>query len=108
MARLVVEVGLGVDLVGEDVHVSIERAINDIVHRVCIPFFREKGLRFEEAEVVVDVYTPYPERVDLDRVADMLPVKPGKITINVHYGGAVVHGLNHIIASIVALTINIP
>ena len=99
---------MGVDLVGEDVHVSIERAINDIVHRVCIPFFREKNIDFNKTRIVVDVYTPYPERVNETKVADMLPVKPGKVSVNIHKGGALVHGLNHIVVSIVALTIIIP
>ncbi len=107
-SRLLIEIGFGVDLVGEDVHASIERAIHDIVHRVYIPFFREKGISFEEAEVIVDIYTPYPERVEEARVANMLPVKPGHIIVNKHRGGALIKGLNNILVSIVALTIKVP
>ncbi|RLG89507.1 MAG: hypothetical protein DRO16_03940 [Thermoprotei archaeon] len=106
--KLLTEIGMGIDLIGGDVHESIRRAINDIVHRVCIMYFREKGISFREVKLIVDIFTPYPDRVDREKVVEMLPVKPGKLVINMYKGGALVKGIEDIIVSIVAITILIP
>ena len=107
--RLLIEIGLGVDLIGNDDDEAVRRAINDIVHRVCIPFFEERKIPFKEAILVIDIYTPNPDNVREKLVIEALPVKPKNIIIRKHLGGARIPGLyNHIIASIVAITIYVP
>ncbi|MCD6301679.1 MAG: Lin0512 family protein [Staphylothermus sp.] len=106
--RLLTEIGMGIDLIGRDVNESVKRAINDIVHRVCIMYFREKGISFSQVKLIVDIYTPYPYRISREKVADFLPVKPSELVVNVYNGGALVKGLDEIIVSIVAITILIP
>ncbi len=99
---------MGIDLIGEDVELSVLRAIDDIVHRVCIPYFREKGISFSDARLIIDIYTPYPEGVSDERVLSHLPVKPGDAVVRKHRGGAIVETLGKGVVSIVALTIMIP
>lgn len=106
--RLLTEIGVGIDLMGRDVLESIHKAIEDIVHRVCIPYFRDKALDFRDSKLVIDVYTPYPARVDRSKIIDILPVKTKEIVVNVYKGGASIKSLDEIIVSIVAITILIP
>ncbi len=105
---LLTEFGMGVDLMGRDAVESVRRAIEDIIHRVCIPYFREAGIGFEESRLVIDVFTPYPERLHPGEIAGMLPVRPGSVEINIHKGGARIKSLDEAVVSIVAITIQVP
>jgi uncharacterized protein (TIGR02058 family) len=107
-ARLIVEIGTGIDLLGGDVNLSVRRAINDIIHRVCIPFFTDAELDPHNVKIIVDVYTPYPEQVEDRTVVEALPVKPAELTVRKHRGGALVEGLGKTVVSIVAITIILP
>ncbi len=100
---------MGIDLIGENDNEAVKRAINDIIHRVCIPYFEEKKLSFNDAILVIDIYTPHPNKVHDNLVIEILPVKPRQTIIRKHIGGALIPGLyGDITASIVSITIYIP
>lgn len=107
--RLLIEIGIGIDLIGGDDNEAVRRAINDIIHRVCIPYFEEKKLSFSDTILVIDIYTPHPNRVHDNIVMETLPVKPGQTIIRKHTGGALISGLyGDITASIASITIYVP
>ncbi len=107
--RLLIEIGMGIDLIGGDDNEAVERAVNDIIHRVCIPYFEEKGVSFREAVLVVDLYTPHPDKVEDRLITNILPVKPRELIIRKHRGGALIPGLyGDIVVAIVSITIYVP
>ncbi len=107
--RLLIEIGMGIDLIGEDDNEAVRRAINDVIHRVCIPYFVEKGLSFSDVVLVTDIYTPRPDKVHDDTVIGTLPIKPRRTIINKHVGGALIPGpYSNITVSIVSITIYVP
>ncbi len=107
--RLLIEIDMGIDLIGGDDNEAVRRAINDIIHRVCIPYFKEKKLPFSDTILVIDVYTPNPSKVHDNLIVKSLPVKPRQTIIRKHVGGALIPGLyGDITVSIVSITIYIP
>lgn len=87
MRRLIVELGTGVDLHGQDVTKAAQRAVRDAVQRNSLPGLREiAGLR-DRGEMIVEVTVavPRPTEVDGEAVLAVLPF--GKKSIRVVEGG---------------------
>ncbi len=117
--RLLIEIGVGVDQHGQDPSKAAVRAVRDAVQRVCIPGFRELGLSFDKARLIIDIYTPLPEETRRKDILDALPARPreGEIIVNIHRGGALVKGIympeygdrgDEIIVVVAAITIAVP
>ncbi len=115
-SRLLIEIGIGIDQHGQDANKAAERAIRDAIQRVCIPGFRELGIAFDETVIDVDIYVPWPEKIDAEKIKKTLPAKPrkGEIRIRAHKGGALVHGIympeygdkgGEIVVAVAAITI---
>ena len=83
--RLIVEMGQGVDLHGQDYTKAAERAIEDAIRHSCIPMFGTLGIPSEEMRVSVTIGVQKPEEVDCAALAEVLP--RGKATVKAVFGG---------------------
>ena len=85
--RYIVEVGMGVDLHGEDATEAARRAVRDAIGRVSMvglmQLFDAPSFREVEKALMVDVTValPNPEAVDRDAVLSVLPEGSRRITV---------------------------
>ncbi|NPA99641.1 MAG: hypothetical protein GXO43_09715 [Crenarchaeota archaeon] len=109
--RLLIETGLGIDLMDADVNIAVKRAIEDIIHRVCIPASNELGISgLRDSIIVIDIGVPIPEELDPETIWDILPVKPEKLYIYVSKGGLETIGYKdcRLIVTVVSIHIYLP
>jgi len=91
--RFIVELGMGVDLHGEDATEASCRAVKNAISNSCLCGLSEV-LKPEEAKnisVEILISTPKPETVDESRVKSKVPI--GKRTVKVIEGGMLAKGL---------------
>jgi len=80
--RYLLEVGVGIDLHGEDVTKAAQRAVKDAISHSSMIGLREilriKGKQDLDEALLVDVTvaTPYPEHVDEGAVLSRTPTSP--------------------------------
>jgi uncharacterized protein (TIGR02058 family) len=74
--RFIVELGVGADLHGMDVTKAASRAVKDAIGRSCLCGLVEimGKARFEGVHVEILVACPFPDRLDMDRVLEQVPV----------------------------------
>jgi len=86
--RYVIEIGMGVDQHGQDPTKAAIKAVKDAITRICTVGLLELfELEFEKdvkAEVIIGV--PYPQKVDVEKVKEAIPLLCKKV-INVVEGG---------------------
>ncbi|RTQ97287.1 Lin0512 family protein [Halomonas nitroreducens] len=99
--RIILEMGTGNDLYGEDYTKAACRAVQDALHHSSIVLFRSLGIDHREMRVQVTIGVQVPERVDVEVVAAELP--RGRAEVNVVHGGLNVHDpvqeTTHIVAT---------
>ncbi len=113
--RLIVELGSGADLHGEDVTKAAQRAVKDAVSRSCLCGLSDIfGITDpNKMYIVAKIACPYPEKLKRDEVIKMIPF--GEVKLDVVSGGLTVEGLNlpalgeggNIVVAIAALTVYI-
>lgn len=69
LERLILEVGMGNDLYGEDYTKAALRAVQDALHHSSLTLFRSLDLDSAKMEVRVTIGVAKPELVDCDAVA---------------------------------------
>ena len=110
LQRIILEMGTGNDLYGEDYTKAAVRAVQDALHHSSITLFRTMGLDRESMQVEVTVGVQQPDKVDKDIVASQLPF--GTVKVNCVKGGLNVYqdsDLVTVIASVaVAARFDIP
>lgn len=81
------EMGIGVDLFGEDQTKAAQRAVREAIGRTSLPGITRlvPGGRREEMRIRVTVGVPRPAEVDVDVVAAMLPY--GSVEVRPERGG---------------------
>ena len=85
LKRIILEMGTGNDLYGEDYTKAAVRAVHDALHHSSITLFRSLDLDASAMQVAVTVGVQKPELIDKERVAAELP--HGSITVNAVRGG---------------------
>ncbi len=99
--RIILEMGTGNDLYGEDYTKATCRAVQDALHHSSIVLFKSLGIDHSEMRVEVTVGVQRPERVNTEVVADELP--RGRAEVSVVHGGLNVHdpenSTTHVIAT---------
>ena len=85
LKRIILEMGTGNDLYGENYTKAAKRAVQDALHHSSISLFRSLNIDSESMEVFVTVGVQKPDAVDKEQVAAEFP--HGKITVNVVHGG---------------------
>ena len=85
LKRIILELGTGNDLYGEDYTKAAVRAVHDALHHSSITLFRSLGLDRESMQVRVRVGVQKPDLVDCDAVAAELP--HGQVSVETELGG---------------------
>lgn len=84
---IILEMGTGNDLYGQDYTKAALRAVQDAIHHSSISMFSSLGIDSQDMEVEVTIGVQEPDKVDCDVVAASLPRGRAKVT-------AVMGGLN--------------
>jgi uncharacterized protein (TIGR02058 family) len=85
MKRIILEMGTGNDLYGEDYTKAACRAVDDALHHSSLILFRSLGFDHADMDVRVTIAVQNPEKVDQAIVAAKLP--RGNATVKVVKGG---------------------
>lgn len=85
LERIILEMGTGNDLYGEDYTKAAVRAVQDALHHSSISLFRSMGIDRESMQVEVTIGTQKPEEIDADIIAKQIPF--GTVTVNSVFGG---------------------
>lgn len=85
LKRIILEMGTGNDLYGEDYTKAACRAVQDALHHSSLTLFRSLGLDRDSMVVNITVGVQQPDRVDTDQVAAQVPY--GTVNVHVTLGG---------------------
>jgi uncharacterized protein (TIGR02058 family) len=85
MKRVILEMGTGNDLYGQDYTKAARRAVQDALHHSSITLFSNLGIDHTEMQVQVTIGVQDPEAVDCALVASDLP--RGKAEVRAVLGG---------------------
>ena len=85
LKRIILEIGTGNDLYGEDYTKAANRAVQDAIHHSSIIMFRSLGLDPAQMIVNVTIGVEKPELVDCVAVAKTLP--RGQAHVTATHGG---------------------
>lgn len=83
--RIILEMGTGNDLYGQDYTKAARRAVQDALHHSSITLFAKLGLDHTDMRVAVTIGVQKPEAVDCDLVAADLP--RGRAEVRAVFGG---------------------
>ncbi|UCD80205.1 MAG: Lin0512 family protein [Desulfobacterales bacterium] len=91
--RFIVEIGTGIDIHGENVTKAACRAVKDAVSRSCLCGLLEilEINNLEDVVVEIQVASPNPEKVDLEKVMAEVPI--GRKSAVAVQGGMTARGL---------------
>ena len=73
MKRIILEMGMGNDLYGEDYTKAACRAVEDAIRHSSLILFRSLGFDYADMQVKVTIGVQQPDRVDTAMVAQKLP-----------------------------------
>ena len=85
MKRIILEMGTGNDLYGEDYTKAACRAVDDALHHSSLILFRSLGFDYAQMDVRVTIAVQQPKKVNIAVVAAKLP--RGNPTVQVVKGG---------------------
>jgi len=85
MKRIILEMGTGNDLYGEDYTKAGVRAVQDALHHSSLILFRSLGIDRESMQVEVTIGVQQPGNVDQSIIAKQIPY--GEVIVNVVEGG---------------------
>ncbi len=85
LKRIILEMGTGNDLYGEDYTKAGVRAVQDALHHSSLILFRSLGIDRDSMHVEVTVAVQHPERVNVSDIAAQIPY--GTVTVNAVHGG---------------------
>lgn len=101
LKRVILEMGTGNDLYGEDYTKAGIRAVQDALHHSSLIVFRSLGIDRESMQVEVTIGVQQPDKVDHAKIAEQIPY--GTVLVNVVEGGLnvvdEVNGTTSVIAS---------
>ena len=85
MKRIILDMGTGNDLYGEDYTKAACRAVEDAIRHSSLILFRSLGFDHADMQVQVTIGVQHPEKVDAELVAQKLP--RGTASVRVVKGG---------------------
>ena len=85
MERIILEMGAGNDLYGQDYTKAARRAVQDALHHSSLVFFRSLDIAAADMVVKVTIGVQEPDKVDAAAVQADLP--RGKAEVQVVFGG---------------------
>ena len=100
MKRIILEMGMGNDLYGEDYTKAACRAVEDAIHHSSLILFRSLSFDHADMQVKVTIGVQQPDQVDTARVAQKLP--RGKAEVTTVKGGLNVVDAENSTCSVIA------
>ena len=100
MKRIILEMGTGNDLYGEDYTKAACRAVDDALHHSSLIIFRSLNFDHREMDVSVTIAVQQPSKVDPAKVATRLP--RGNVRVQVVFGGLDIVDNEHDTRSVLA------
>ena len=100
MKRIILEMGMGNDLYGEDYTKAACRAVEDAIRHSSLILFSSLGFDHADMQVKVTIGAQHPDRVDTAIVAQKLP--RGKAEVTALKGGLDVIDTDNETCSVVA------
>jgi uncharacterized protein (TIGR02058 family) len=85
LQRVILEMGTGNDLYGEDYTKAAVRAVQDALHHSSISLFRSLGIAYDTMQVEVTIGSQQPGLVDVAIIASQIPF--GSVKVNSVKGG---------------------
>jgi uncharacterized protein (TIGR02058 family) len=85
MQKIILEMGTGNDLYGEDYTKASVRAVQDALHHSSITLFRTLGIDRDSMQVEVTIGVQKPDEVDKAVIQQQIPF--GSVTVNAVMGG---------------------
>ena len=101
MKRIILEMGMGNDLYGEDYTKAACRAVEDAIRHSSLILFRSLGLNHADMRIKVTIGVQHPEQVDIGKVSEKLP--RGKAKVRTFKGGLNVVDADNNTTSVVAI-----
>lgn len=89
LKRIILEMGTGNDLYGEDYTKAAKRAVQDAIHHSSLTLFKSLDIDPQSMQIELNIAAQEPEKVNLDEVAQELPY--GQVTPKAVYGGLNIH-----------------
>ena len=83
--RMVMELGMGTDIRGQDYTKAAVRALENALRQNSLTVARAFGVEPEDMQVTAVIGVQQPDMVDADRVAQVFPY--GKPTVQLEFGG---------------------
>ena len=100
MKRIILEMGMGNDLYGEDYTKAACRAVEDAIRHSSLILFRSLGFDHADMQVKVTIAVQHPDQVDAATVAQKLP--RGKAEVHAVKGGLNVVDADNNTCSVIA------
>ncbi|MEM9277810.1 MAG: Lin0512 family protein [Pseudomonadota bacterium] len=89
LKRIILEMGTGNDLYGEDYTKAAKRAVQDAIHHSSLTLFKSLDIDPAIMQIELNIAAQDPGKVDLGEVAAELPY--GRITAKAVHGGLNIH-----------------
>ena len=89
LKRIILEMGTGNDLYGEDYTKAACRAVQDAIHHSSLTLFNSLGIDPQTMEIELNLAAQEPKAIDLDIVSKELPY--GQVTAKAIFGGLNIH-----------------
>ena len=100
LKRLIVEMGTGNDLYGEDYTKAASRAVQDALHHSSLTLFKSLDIDPESMVVDITIGIEKPEEVDTDIIASQIPY--GTVSVTATHGGLYLPDSENHITTVVA------
>ena len=78
LKRIILEMGTGNDLYGEDHTKAAKRAVQDALHHSSLTIFKSLNIDPNSMQIELNLAAQHPEKIDLEDVASTLPY--GQVT----------------------------
>ena len=89
MKRIILEMGTGNDLYGEDYTKAACRAVQDAIHHSSITLFKSLDIDPQTMQIELNLAAQKPQEIDLEIVAAELPY--GRVSPRAVFGGLNIH-----------------
>lgn len=89
LKRIILEMGTGNDLYGEDYTKAACRAVQDAIHHSSLTLFKSLDIDPKQMQIELNIAAQEPEKVDVERVAKELPY--GRVEARAIFGGLNLH-----------------